>query len=470
MYRMKQPICKRIIRVKTAVLYMFLLTMLFSMKANAHITPYTDAESFLFSFKEGNDMFLADYGDNAYQLERLGRRLPVSNKYLLNGSYHLLIVAHVGAYNYGENRVINEAAIRAGRIRAYMRTRLDIPHECAAFYIDRSGNYRDQIHVYLVKSPLPWFANIEISYSESHYPVAIDEAIRKYGNVPYVDLYPRGFANGTEREVYVINDPLFDRSELEDYRLSIAEVDQPIDNKELKIAYREKEEETEAVAVQIDKPVSEPVEESPDKPIKETFSVVPEKKKTLLAVKTNLIPWLGVAPSVMLGNGDIEIQKGAFMPNLEVECYFAERWSVYASALYADFTYKGNPDNLWGISAVSAGSRVWPCKQGDFRWLNVGLFGQYGDFDVRGEKIALEGLYGRTGRFWSAGASVGCLVPVYGGFYVEGEVQGGYRSVFDGKKYRYDEVDSKNYLENRFSSTGLTVGFKISLLYRFGIK
>ena len=37
-------------------------------------------------------------------------------------------------------------------------------------------------------------------------------------------------------------------------------------------------------------------------------------------------------------------------------------------------------------------------------------------------------------------------------------VRAGYRSVFDGKKYRYDAPDDRNYLETRFASTGFMFG------------
>ena len=192
----------------------------------AQTTTYHKAESFLFSFKENSDLFLADYGDNAYQLERMGQLLDASRNRLLKGDNHLLIVSHVDAYGYEEDAVVNEASLRASRIRAYLKTRFDIPHDCVAFYIDRSGSYRDQIHIYNVYRPLPWFANISIHYSESRYPIAVKAAIGEYGAIPYVDLYRRGEAGGYDREVYRIDDPLFDRTELEDYRLaSVADTD-----------------------------------------------------------------------------------------------------------------------------------------------------------------------------------------------------------------------------------------------------
>ena len=57
-------------------------------------------------------MFLADYGDNAYQLERMGRLLDASRNRLLKDNSHLLIVSHVDAYGGEEESVINEASLR----------------------------------------------------------------------------------------------------------------------------------------------------------------------------------------------------------------------------------------------------------------------------------------------------------------------------------------------------------------------
>ena len=81
----------------------------------AQTTTYHKAESFLFSFKGNSDLFLADYGDNAYQLERMGQLLDASRNRLLKGDNHLLIVSHVDAYGYEEDAVVNEASLRASR-------------------------------------------------------------------------------------------------------------------------------------------------------------------------------------------------------------------------------------------------------------------------------------------------------------------------------------------------------------------
>ena len=449
------------------------------METDAQTTTYYKAESFLFSFRQDNDLFLADYGDNAYQLERMGGLLDVSRDQILKGDCHLLIVSHVNAYEYEDKEVVNEASLRAGRIRAYLKTRFDISHDCVAFYIDRSGNYRDQVHVYKVYKPLPWFANISIHYSESRYPVAVEAAIGEYGAVPYVDLYRRGETGGYDREVYRIDDPLFDRTELEDYRLaSVTDTvrhSKRTEKSDIALATTVTTRETVRVVTKQKNTVGKEV--IPEEQKQSTKSV--RMKETsmhqnpvYLAVKTNLLPWCGVVPSIRLGTGETMIETGAFMPNLEVECCFAGRWSVALSGIYSDFAYKDKARDCWAVSEISLEPCIWLSSSRKFTGLNTGLFAEYGDFDVRGSAIDLskDMLYGRTGCFWSAGLSMGYRFSLVGGFGVGMRVRAGYRSVFSGKKYRYDPLDNRNYLETHFASTGFMVGLKICLSYRFQIR
>ena len=475
MYRIKG--LHRKIQVRT--IFLLLLNFLLGIGVDAQITTYYKAESFLFSFRQDNDLFLADYGDNAYQLERMGGLLDVSRDQILKGDCHLLIVSHVNTYEYEDKEVVNEASLRAGRIRAYLKTRFDIPHDCVAFYIDRSGNYRDQVHVYKVYKPLPWFANISIRYSESRYPVAVEAAIGEYGAVPYVDLYRRGETGGYDREVYRIDDPLFDRMELEDYHLaSVTDTvhhSKRTEEPDIALATTVTTRETVRVVTKQKNAVGKEV--IPEGQKRSTESVrmeeTPVKQSPVyLGVKTNLLPWCGVAPSIRLGTGETKIETGAFMPNLEVECSFAGRWSVALSGMYSDFAYKDKTRDHWAVSEISLEPCIWLSPSGRFTGLNTGLFAEYGDFDVRGSAIDLseDMLYGRTGCFWSAGLSMGYRLSLVGGFGVDMRVRAGYRSVFSGKKYRYDPLDNRNYLETRFASTGFMVGLKISLSYRFQIR
>ena len=475
MYRIKIPYCQ----IPLKRIFLLLVYCLLKTGVTAQTTTYHKAESFLFSFKENSDMFLADYGDNAYQLERMGRLLDASRNRLLKGNSHLLIVSHVDAYTSEEESVINEASLRANRIRAYLKVRFDIPHECVAFYIDRSGSYRDRVHVYEVYKPLPWFANTSIHYSESRYPIAVKAAIGEYGAIPYVDLYRRGEAGGYDREVYRIDDPLFDRTELEDYRLasvtdtirrnervelSAVNLATTVTTKEVVRVVTKHKERTDETAT--------PEGITPVAPAVKKKTIPMEQSPVYLAVKTNLLPWFGVVPSLRLGTGETKIETGAFMPNLEVECSFAGRWSLALSGMYSDFAYKNKTRDSWSVSEISLESRTWLSPSGRFTGLHTGVFAEYGDFDVRGGAVdkSEDILYGRTGCFWSAGLSMGYRFSLTGGLGMGLGVRAGYRSVFDGKKYRYDAPDDRNYLETRFASTGFMLGLRISLSYRFQIR
>lgn len=482
----KQQVSRKIRAVVKNLFGLFLLSLFFALPLKAQTTTYIKAESFLFSFKESNDMFLADYGDNVYQLERLGQELRVKQEQLLSGRYHLLIVSHAGPYHNEEADVLNEVSLRANRIRAYMKTSLDIPHECVAFYIDRSGNFRDGVHVYLVYEPLPWFANTSIWYSESRYPEAVKTQLKKYGAIPYVDMYLRGELKGYDRVVYRIDDPLFERSELEDYRLAsvvypashdgrgkeapVYEATTITTNESLRLGQRGKPVQSEQPVYKKKTTVKQ--SRSVAVPAMPAYAITKVPLSPVyLDLQTNLLPWCTVAPSVTLGVGDTKIQTGSFMPNMKVECFFADRWSIALGGLYSDFSYKDKSRDRWSLSKIALESRIW-FLPGEFTGFNAGLFAGYGDFDVRGSAIDpdKETLYGRTGRFWSAGASVGYLLPLGAGFSAGANLQGGYQSVSDGKKYRFDKLEDMNYLETNFSSTGFMLGLELNVSYRFRIR
>lgn len=483
--------------MKAVTTLLFCLFQFFSVPGNAQTTTYIKSESFLFSFKENNDMLLADYGDNIYQLERLGNMLQLKREQLLSGRYHLLIISHVSPYTYEEPEVLNEASLRANRIRAYMKSRFGIPHESVAFYIDRSGNFRDGVHVYLIHGPLPWFANCAIWYSESRYPNAIKMALQKYGSIPYVDMYLRGELKGYDRVVYQINDALFERSELEDYRLASVVDEQARTVKEkappvyeattittsesLRLVPATPADTTATAAPEAPTPSkaqkpqkSQNAATAPEASAAPTLPPLARKATSpvYLSFQTNLLPWFTVAPSVMMGAGDTKVQTGSFMPNLKVECFFADRWSIALGGLYSDFSYKDKSRDKWAVSKISLEPRLW-LLPGKFTGFNTGLFASYGDFDVRGRAIDTadkENLYGRTGRFWSAGASVGYLLPLGAGFSAGANLLAGYQCVSEGKKYRFDKSGNINYLEAAFSSTGFMLGMELNISYYFQLR
>lgn len=177
----------------------------------------------------------------------------------------------------------------------------------------------------------------------------------------------------------------------------------------------------------------------------------------LVGLKTDLVAWAGVCP---------DFKRTTFMPNLEAEVYFAERWSVGVSALYADWAYDGGRQ-FWGLSAYSVEPRFWFRRDALFRGFFVGVYGEAGDFNnQRDRRDDITTLTNYTGTYWSAGLSAGYLLPLSRHWNLELSLRGGYRCA------DYDRYDrelpylyySSSDKKNEFALTGL----RFSVVYRFG--
>ncbi len=172
----------------------------------------------------------------------------------------------------------------------------------------------------------------------------------------------------------------------------------------------------------------------------------------LLAVKTNLLYWAGVMP---------DFKHYTFVPNLEIEYFFKEHWSLSATGNYMKRSY-GN-DDFFSISAWSVEPRWWFKGDGRFRLFYLGAYGQVGDYDVQNNRTALDGT---TGKLWGAGLSAGAAIPFSNRLGLEVGIRGGYRHA-GMKEYVHEAPDY--FLERKGTDNhwGVT-GIKASLYYRFG--
>ena len=68
------------------------------------------------------------------------------------------------------------------------------------------------------------------------------------------------------------------------------------------------------------------------------------------------------------------------MPNLSLEYFFADRWSINATGAYAKRKVGG--DQYFGVSAWSLEPRIWLNADGTYRWLFAGFYGEAGDFEI----------------------------------------------------------------------------------------
>lgn len=171
----------------------------------------------------------------------------------------------------------------------------------------------------------------------------------------------------------------------------------------------------------------------------------------LLAVKSNLLYWIGVMP---------DFKHYSWTPNLSVEYFFADRWSINGTGAYAK--RKVGSDQYFGISSWSIEPRFWLNADGTYHWLYAGLYGEAGDFD--NQQMHIDDY--RTGKFGGLGLSVGVYIPITKHLGAEVGMRAGYsRRTIDyytpENGHYYFDYDKKR---NKFGITGIN----ISIVCRLG--
>lgn len=171
--------------------------------------------------------------------------------------------------------------------------------------------------------------------------------------------------------------------------------------------------------------------------------------RPLIGIKTNLIDWAGVTP---------ELERTTFMPNLAAEVFFANRWSVEFSATYSDFAF-GDREH-WGLTGYRLEPRWWLRGEHRYTGLYIGIYGQAGDFNSQRTSG------NHTGTYLQGGVSAGWYWLLSKHWGVETGVRGGYQKAdvtpyekLNGRYYKKnDEVDG--------TRMGL-MGVDVSVSYRF---
>lgn len=385
---------------------------------------------FCFAFPAGEDTYDSEYPDNAVEWQRLLVYYHTVQKNTGTDGYYFLIESsiynNVTYNNVTESDLsrLNQATFRGSIIRSQLKLRLGISSDRIAFCINRSGKPADKVQVTLIRQPMPPAINKDIFYSLGNSRQDISRALQRYPEIPYYDLYYYEEKTGS-------GDP------------------------------------AETVTAEPEKEIKKEIRKEPEI-VPTNINTTPQANPFNIGIKTNLIPWMGLVPSWSPGGeASADYAKGAMMYNGALEYYFSGCASVELSFLYAYTSYGGRTDNLWGISQLTLEPRFWFRHDNRFRGWNAGLRLGYGDFDMR---IRQPEKYGKTGRFYSAAFSLGYTLPVYRSLLVEGSVYGGYRNLYNGKDYRVDDGDRKNYFENGFTGGSWMVGVSLNLLFRIGFR
>ena len=180
----------------------------------------------------------------------------------------------------------------------------------------------------------------------------------------------------------------------------------------------------------------------------------PKKRKVpFIAIKTNLVQWIGLTPAF---DG-----LHAITPNLGVELYFANRWSVEASYSYSNWNSITGDKCLWAVSQGSIEPRYWLKNNATFRGFYLGAYGNYGSYDTQAPTT------GHTGTYYGVGITAGYLQELSKHWAIELGVRGGYRSAAND----FYNIELGHYYHQTSTMNNQFVPqVELSIVYRIGRK
>ena len=424
-------------------------------------------DSFLFSFMPGEADIQASYGNNAIEIERLNRKVWPAINPLIDGEYHILIVSHVYSETGSISKTaINTAAWRASMVRRYLKNKYELDNRNISFYVDRSGEWGNSVHVYLLYFPMPEFANKQILFSTDQSLPAISASLKRYAEPPYIYVMndPDLTVDG-EPFAYVVVD---NKANLPYQQGAMAPVLPPAATSKAEEPIEAASAAQPTVAQTAPVEVKEPqVRQQSVAEEVATFTQHPTFQPFNLTIRTNLLSWATLTPGFCVSKDGTKMTTGSTMPNLELEYAFGGWGSIVFGGTYSRFSYKGNPQNLWGLSSMLIEPRLWFNDDGSYRGFNVGIQLKYGNFNVRDN--APIG-YGQTGQFFTAGVMLNFLQPIVQNLAFEVGAGFGSRMVFNASVYERDYEQNISQTIDDFSQTNFMVNLRLALVYRFGFK
>ncbi|NDV84357.1 DUF3575 domain-containing protein [Bacteroides sp. 51] len=135
------------------------------------------------------------------------------------------------------------------------------------------------------------------------------------------------------------------------------------------------------------------------------------------AIKSNLLYWAGITP---------DADRTTWTYNLSVEYFLSHCWSVEAGFRYGNRSYNGGRE-YQGVSGYYIEPRYnWRFPSFSAVSLYLGVYGRFGDYDVRRLEDDANASSNYTGKYWDAGLSSGIHFRLYRGWGLEAGCRSGY--------------------------------------------
>jgi len=383
------------------------------------------SKSFLFYYTPSSKILMKDYKSNRTDYNRLNAVVKCYKRKLISGQSHLAIIAYISPRDINNLKVINEHSIQANILRSLIKEKYLLGCMHFTFYFDTTYVMKNRVRIKYMPVSIQKGSNRNVFYTLHNNKMylihAMNKYLKKYGRIPlisYENICTRNMENITAANSLGAMPELNKWQKKND----ISPIAMNTNNR--KNALRDK--------------------------YKRHFYPV-------FGIKTNLLYWGGITS---------EFIRRDIIPNVEVELYLRNHISISTDYIYT-YLDKDNKNSgatkRWEISAVGIEPRYWLGHSKLYRGFYMGIYGLYGQFDVKSNSATS---YGHTGNLYEGGLSLGyaCLFSPHWGLEIGGRV--GYRSirgdVYKFVKTHYYRTDT--YFENKVKCTKIN----LSLIYRMG--
>jgi len=392
---------------------------------------------FRFSFAAGSNVLERKFCDNSTILYNLASAVSSQIYNLKNNRAHIEITGYILIDKTDDLNSLNEISLKASVVRAYLKTRYGLDNNRFTYYIDNSLDVSDVIGVKIKSSNVPIGANKEIFYTFNPSPNSLYNVFIQYDSIPYKQKDSISGIEPAEEEPIAKIDNMCAKADsvLTGFAIPYKSNQHIVFNK-----------------------INLSIVESG---IKKAEQTTHRALRPYVAIKTNAIFWAGLSPSLEIGRQD-------YIPNFEMEFYFASRFSISIDGFYAPIDRKKTGTEWCYTDGIAAEQRIWlnnkGINRGAFMGFYTGIYGATGEFDILQQSS--ENL-GYTGDYYGAGVSVGFALPLFSKrLALEIGARGGYR-IDNWESY---EADNGSYY---FVDSGTQKGFKLqglrlSIMYRFG--
>lgn len=418
-------------------LWTLLLTLLCAEYCHASEVAEQDTTKISLKFRFNSSLLLYDYKDNSRQLQKL--KTVVGDTAILStcSGIHILGISSPE----GSNR--NNASLsqkRAMSVKSYLLWAYPHLKSLPAVIDYRVLGWSEVAQLIENNKQMPNREQVLSILRSNKDDLTKTTLLRALPKETYAYLEKHIFSNYREGVTCVLQYKLNTDSVKTD-SVKIQLVEEPIG--------LEEEEEEQAVVENIVPPVADTLLHSSPMEVEQ-----PKERKTpFMAIKTDLVQWIGLTPAFD--------RLHAITPNLGVEFYFANRWSVEASYSYSNWNAFTGNKYLWAVSQGSIEPRFWFKNNATFRGFYLGAYGNYGSYDTQAPTT------GHTGTFYSVGITAGYLQELSKHWAIELGVRGGYRSAANDF---YDIKLGHYYHQASTFNNKFVPQVKVSIVYRIGRK